>query len=148
MSRSYSRISNNPTLIRRLLRRIGTAAAVLLAGACFLATPGGLQAEEHVVNSAELHRRIVEKQKTRRSNQKQVADFFSSAEVREALKATKTDYRMIEAASPFFSDEELEQLALRTQEIQRDLAAGALNNQQLTYIVIALATAIVVILAT
>jgi hypothetical protein len=37
---------------------------------------------------------------------------------------------------------------VQSREVKRDLAAGALNNQQITYILIALVTAVIVILAT
>jgi hypothetical protein len=44
------------------------------------------------------------------------------------------------------SPEELARLATKTNQIQTDFAAGALTNQQLTYIVIALGTAVLVLL--
>ena len=44
------------------------------------------------------------------------------------------------------SDEELARLAARTDKVQRDMAAGALNNQQITYILIALGTAVLVLI--
>lgn len=43
--------------------------------------------------------------------------------------------------------EELAQLAVRAEEPGEDVVGGALNNQQLTYIVIALAAAVVVLIA-
>jgi hypothetical protein len=44
------------------------------------------------------------------------------------------------------SPEELARLAEKTNQIQNDFAAGSLTNQQLTYIVIALGTAVLVLL--
>ena len=44
------------------------------------------------------------------------------------------------------SPDELARLSARTTEIQNDFAAGALTNEQLTYIVIALATAVIVLI--
>ena len=52
----------------------------------------------------------------------------------------------IEKAFPQLSDEELARLALQTDKIQNDLAAGALTNQQLTYMTIALATAVIILI--
>jgi hypothetical protein len=37
-------------------------------------------------------------------------------------------------------------LAAQTEKVQADLAGGELNNQQITYIIIALATAVVVLI--
>lgn len=66
--------------------------------------------------------------------------------MQRALKNGKVDYAKVEKAVPALSDQEVAQLAARTNKIQSDFAAGALTNEQLTYIVIALATAVVVIL--
>jgi len=43
-------------------------------------------------------------------------------------------------------DEELARLAARTEKVRKDFAAGALTNQQITYIIIALATALIVVI--
>jgi hypothetical protein len=121
---------------------------VLAAAAGIAMFSGSLKAEERVVPSSELHASLVKAQEARDAKRKEVAEFFSSPQVRKALQGSSVEYKKIEKAVPLLSDEELGNLALRTQEIKRDLAAGALTNQQLTYIVIALATAVVVILAT
>jgi hypothetical protein len=109
---------------------------------------GSLKAEDRVVPASELHASLVKAQEARDAKRKEVAEFFSSPQIRKALKGSSVEYKKIEKAVPMLSDEELGTLALRTQEIKHDLAAGALTNQQLTYIVIALVTAVVVILAT
>jgi hypothetical protein len=54
----------------------------------------------------------------------------------------------VEKAVGFLSDEEVARLASQIQRLDRDITAGALSNQHLTYIVIALATAIIVLIAT
>jgi len=108
--------------------------------------PHGLLAEEHVVSSAELRKELVGATEVRRNNLKQVRDFFSSAPVREAMKNLPTDTTKVEQAVSSLSDEELARLAQRTQRIQEDFAAGALTNEHLTYIVIALAAAVLVLI--
>lgn len=134
--------------IRVLSRRTRPLAAGLLASTGLMMFSSSLQAEERVVPSSELHRSIVKAQQARDAQRKEVVEFFASPQIRKALKGSSAGYEKIEKAVPLLSDQELYQLALRTQEIKRDLVAGALTNQQLTYIVIALATAVVVILAT
>ena len=42
-------------------------------------------------------------------------------------------------------DDDLARLAAQTDRVRADLEAGALTNQQLTYIVIALATAVIIL---
>jgi hypothetical protein len=84
----------------------------------------------------------------RDSNRKEVVEFFATPQVRKALKASNLDLQKVETAVSFLSDDELAKLAMQSREMQRDVAAGALNNQQITYILIALVTAVIVILAT
>jgi hypothetical protein len=55
------------------------------------------------------------------------------------------DQSKVRQAVSFLSDEELARLAARATRIENDFAAGALNNQQITYILIALATAVVIL---
>jgi hypothetical protein len=95
-----------------------------------------------------LHQSIVEAQQTREMNRKEVVEFFATPQVRKALKASNLDLRKVETAVTLLSDDELAKLAVQSREVKRDLAAGALNNQQITYILIALVTAVIVILAT
>jgi hypothetical protein len=111
-------------------------------------SPQRLDAAEHVVSSEELRQHIRSARETREDQVREVRGFFSSEAVEKDLTAVGLDPAKIEMLVPLLDDDELARLAQRTRGIERDLAAGALNNQQLTYIVIALATAIVVILAT
>ncbi len=119
----------------------------LLVSLAVLGTPP-LAAQDHVVSPGELEQHIERSQQTREDHLEQVHSFFSSKRVSKTLRAARVSSAKIEAAVPFLSDEELGRLALQTRTIENDLAAGALTNEQLTYIVIALATAVVVILAT
>jgi hypothetical protein len=59
--------------------------------------------------------------------------------------ALKVDYQKVQKAVATLSPEELARLASQTNQIQKDVAGGALTNQQLTYIVIALGTAVIVL---
>jgi hypothetical protein len=67
---------------------------------------------------------------------------------RAVLGASNLDVAQVEKAVGVLSDEEVARLASQIQRLDRDIAAGALSNQHLTYIVIALATAIIVLIAT
>ena len=125
-----------------------SVAAGLFAASLLAVVPGVLKADAHLAPSSELHQSIVEAQQTREANRKEVVEFFATPQVRKALKASNLDLGKVETAVSFLSDDELAKLAVQSREMQKDLAAGALTNQQLTYIVIALATAVIVILAT
>jgi len=105
-----------------------------------------LLAQEHVVTAADLQSELSKSAATRQVNLAKVRNFLSSEPARKALKSAKIDQQKVEKAVPYLSDEELARLAARTDKVQRDMAAGALNNQQITYILIALGTAVLVLI--
>jgi hypothetical protein len=125
-------------------------AAVLLTVwlAALAAGPRQLAAEEHVVSGDELRQRIVSAQQTREDQLREVHKFLSSEAVKKSLQSADLSVNQVQRAVSLLDDDELTRLANRTRSIANDLRAGALNNQQLTYIVIALATAVVVLIAT
>lgn len=71
--------------------------------------------------------------------------FFSSETGRKALSSSKLHAEKIVRAAPLLSDEELAELTARADRAEADFKAGALTNQQLTYIVIALGTAVLIL---
>ena len=109
--------------------------------------PEMLAAQQHLVPPAELQQHLRTASAARQTDLRDVREFFSSEAVANCLPAALDSDRIVEVA-PFLDDAELARLADTTRGIERDLKAGALTNQQLTYIVIALATAVVVILLT
>src|SRR5262249_99802 len=111
-----------------------------------LLLPQFVLAQAPTVSSSELQQAITAAAQTRQKNLVDVRSFFASEHVRAALKSGKIDYRKVDKAVATLSPEELARLAAKTNEIQTDFAAGALTNQQLTYIVIALGTAVLVLL--
>jgi len=97
------------------------------------------------VSPSELREAVAAAAATRQKNLDDVRSFFSSEPARAALKTGQVDYQKVEKAVATLSPEELARLALRTNQLQKDFAAGALTNQELTYIVIALGTAVLVL---
>ncbi len=104
-------------------------------------------AQAAVVSPSELQQAITTAAKNRQKNHDDVQAFFSSSSVRNALKAGKVDYQRVQKAVATLSPDELARLAARTNQIQRDFAAGSLTNEQLTYIVIAIGAAVIVLIA-
>ena len=109
---------------------------------CFLQP---LQATEHIVSAADLHRQVRSAQSRRQAGLQQISDFLRSDSSRSVLDATNLDVAQVEKAVGLLSDEEVAQLASQIQGVERDVAAGALSNQELTYIVIALGTAVLIL---
>jgi hypothetical protein len=104
-----------------------------------------LTAQTQTVSPSELQEVIRDAAKTRKKNRDGVQAFFSSEPARKALKAGKINYQRVQSAIATLSDEELARLASRTNNLQQDFAGGALDSQQTTYAIIALATAVLVL---
>ena len=105
-----------------------------------------LSAQTQAVSPSELQGVIRDAAKNRQKNRDDVQAFFSSEPARKALKAGKIDYQRVQTAVATLSPEELGRLAARTYTVQQDFAGGVLNSQQMTYAIIALATAVLVLI--
>jgi hypothetical protein len=103
--------------------------------------------EQHVVSAADLQKDIAASLAARHANEAKVAAFLSTPRARHALRRVGMNYREVQRAIPTLSQAEVASLAARADKAQQRFEAGALTNQQLTYIIIALATAIIVIIA-
>jgi len=104
-------------------------------------------AQSQAVSPSELQNAISDAARNRQKNRDDVQAFFSTEPVRHALKVGKVDYRRVQKAVATLNPDELARLAARTNQLQRDFAGGSLTNQELTYIVIALAAAVIVLIA-
>lgn len=124
-------------------RAVAGMTAILFALA---AVPLCSAQQDHVVSTAQIQQKVVKAAYARRKNLETVRGFLASSRAQKALKKAKMNYSEVEKAIPTLSDPELARLAARATQAQNDFAAGALNNEQITYIIIALATAVVVIL--
>jgi hypothetical protein len=126
-----------------MLKTVRTALILVLVA--ILSTPASGLAQSRVVQPSELQSAIERASAARRQNLAQVRGFFSSKPVRAALSKTTMSPERIDRAVSSLSADELAKLSARTQKIQADFAAGALSNQELTYIVIALGAALIVL---
>ncbi len=116
----------------------------ILAG-LLLASPCAAIDEQHVVNPSDLHQAMRAESQARENNLASVRKFLTSEPAANALKNARIDPVKVEQAAAMLDNEELARLAARTAKVQEDFAAGALTNQQLTYIIIALATAVIIL---
>ncbi len=102
-------------------------------------------AQDHVVSPAELRQAAATEARVRQENLAQVNSFLSSKPVEKALNSARLDPVQVRKAIPTLNNEELAKLASQSAKAQKDFAAGALTNEQLTYVAIALAAAVLVI---
>jgi len=121
-------------------------AMVLMLAFAWLAAPGqSLLADEHAVSATALHQTLMDSAKTRQTNLETVQKFFRSDVVQKTLGHQIVNASKVEKAIPLLNDEELSQLASRCRQVDSDISGGELSNQEITYILIALATAVIVI---
>jgi len=100
---------------------------------------------DHIVSARDLQQAMRASGQARQDNLAKIDRFFSSDPARKAFEAAKLDPAKASHAVNLLSDEELARLAARTDKLQHDVTAGALSNQQITYILIALATAVIIL---
>lgn len=103
-------------------------------------------AQGPIVTQHELKQALVDSAKTRKENLDQVRNFFSSEAAAKALKSANLDSKRLDQAVSTLNSDELAKLAATTRQIGNDFAGGALTNEQITYIIIALATAVIVLI--
>ena len=120
-------------------------AILLMAGFTFAASTVEMFADEHAVSAADLHQALVDSVKTRQTNAETVQKFFSSEVVQKTLGHQFVNATKVEKAIPLLNDEELSRLASQCRQVESYISAGALSNQEITYILIALATAVIIL---
>ena len=119
--------------------------AIALFVAAIFPVMSAIAQEDHVVPLAELHRDAAAVTSARQANLEKAQHFFSSEAAQKALQSVHLDGNQVKAALPLLGDDELARLASRAGQLETDFAAGALSNLELTYIVIALATAVIIL---
>jgi hypothetical protein len=128
-----------------LFRRYCSSLMIVLMTLGFM-VPQTLVAQPQQVTAAELRDAVKRSATVRQGNLDQVRSFFADPKITKILKDAHLDSVRIDKAMSTLDASELSKLAARTSQVQRDFAAGALTNQQLTYIVIAIGAAVIVLI--
>jgi hypothetical protein len=103
-------------------------------------------AKDHILTQKDLHQTIRQAVDERNNDLKKVRELFLVPEIRRVFERNSLlGLDQIEESIPLLSDHDLAQLAIGAEDIKRDFEAGALSNEQLTYIVVALATAVIIL---
>ena len=125
-------------------RRWLAASLVLSAGYLTLST-SAINAQDHVVSSADLSQAVARAVGAREAHVKQIDRFLASPGARQALDRAHLNPTEVTRAVSSLSDQDLARFAARAERAQQDLAAGARTNEQLTDIIIPLATAVIIL---
>jgi hypothetical protein len=104
-----------------------------------------MAAENHVVPLAELRQEAVSTKLKRDADLATVGKLLNLQPVQKALTKANLESKQVHQAASLLSDSELARLASRAAQLRADVEAGALSNLHLTYIVIALATAVIIL---
>ena len=121
-----------------------TVLVVVLVLSFFL--PQALLAQGQSVTVSELRDAVKQSASVKQKNLEQVRAFFADPKVKKILAGARIDSERVQKAVAALDADEIAKLASRTAQIQSDFAAGALSNQELTYVVIAIAAAVLVLI--
>jgi hypothetical protein len=105
-----------------------------------------LWAQTHVVTPDELQKEAVAATSARQHNEQTVNQFLSTPAAQKALRSAHVDPKQVKTAVSSLSDEELAELASRTEKAQADFAAG-FTNHDLLIVLIGLVAVILLIVA-
>ena len=100
---------------------------------------------DHIVPAPDLRQAVRAAAQARQDHLAKLDHFFASEPARKAFETVNLDPAKVSHALALLSDDELARLAARSEKIQHDIAAGSLTNQQITYILIALGTAVIIL---
>jgi hypothetical protein len=107
--------------------------------------PRAGSADDHVVKPADLQKAIEDSARARHDNLEAVTRILSSETGARTLRTAGMDSRKVEQALALLGDAELAALAQKARTVDSDFEGGSLTNQQITYILIALATAVIIL---
>ena len=108
---------------------------------------GTLSAQTHVVSPAELQKEAASASSARRHKLETINGFLTSPRVQDLLGKAGIDPARLQTAVAALNDQELAQLAARSEKAQADFAAGRLTDRDLIIILIGIAALILIIVA-
>jgi hypothetical protein len=135
---------------RTILRSLTFRAVVPSALMCLMSIPADAFAatpvQEHLVSPQAMQKQITDSASARQKNIEAVTNFLSTPIADRAMRDAHYNPEQVKSAVPSLSDQELANLAARSNDAQQKFAAGALTRPELALIVIALVVLVVVII--
>jgi hypothetical protein len=99
----------------------------------------------HVVSPSDLQHQVQIASQLRQQNIQKVEQFLSTDAARQTMKSAHVDAKQITSAVPTLTDQELAQLASRTDKAQASLAAGNLGTRDIAIIILGVVVIILII---
>jgi hypothetical protein len=126
------------------LKTISQSIRATVTAALLFFVPAAM-ADDHVVPLTELHNKVQSAAKERDQNLEKLSAFFKTEAASKAFKTVHMSGEQVQRAMGLLTDDEVADLSARASRADSDFTAGALSNQELTYVIIALATAVVIL---
>jgi hypothetical protein len=136
--------------VRNTMRVCTTLLAATLAFAgCVTANAQGQEVNhgDHAVTPGQLRQDVQKAADTRQANEAEVRRMFASDQAKEALKSAGIDYKQVDQAISQVNDEDLARMAQRSQEVNKNFAAGRLDDRDLLIILLVAVAIIIIIVA-
>jgi hypothetical protein len=121
-------------------------AAILAFAGCVPANAQG-QKGDHAVTPGQLRQDVQKAADTRQANEAAVREMFASDQAKEALKSAGIEYKQVDQAISQVNDEDLARMAERSQEVNKNFAAGRLGDRDLLIIILVAVAIILIIVA-
>ena len=121
--------------MRNLVTRKLSLCLALAAGLCAM-LPRSASAESHVVSPSQMQQDLSAASAVRQRNEEAVRSFLATPQAERALQMAGVQPQQASNAISQLSDSELAQLATRSQNAQKDFAAGRLSDHDLLVIAV------------
>jgi hypothetical protein len=133
--------------VRNTIGVCTTLLAAMLAFAGWVPTNAQGQKGDHAVTADQLRKDVQKATDTRQANEAAVREMFASNQAKQALKSAGIDFQQVDQAVSQVNDEELARLAERSQAVNKDFAAGRLDDRDLLIILLVAVALILIIVA-
>lgn len=112
-----------------------------------LTIPQNALAQNHVVSSTDIQKDVAAASISREKEVAQLESLFSSPRAKQAMKSAHVTYQQVNNAVQQLNDDDLARLSARSENAQKDFAAGNLSNRDLLIIVLGILALILIIVA-
>ena len=129
-----------------VLRQSGRVVIALLLLTLFV-VPSDLLAQSHVVSPVDLQRQVMTASQVREHNIQSVQNLLATPAAQKALKSAKINPQQVRTAVSTLNDQDLAELAARSNKAQADFAAGNLTERDLIWIILGIAVLVLIIVA-
>lgn len=102
---------------------------------------------DHAVTPGQLRQDLQKAADTRQANEAEVREMFASDQAKEALKSAGIDYKQVDRAISQVNDDDLARMAQRSQEVNKNFAAGRLGDRDLLIILLVAVAIILIVVA-